>query len=160
MRPSLDPNTVRQSCKNTPGTFATFPATPPSPPRQSGGRRKDRIVVRAGLAAILFGFITLPARADDVTFPVKPTASRNGDTTRIRFSVSAASDVEVAVVTSDGTVVRHLAAGVLGGKNPPPEPLRPGLAQDLTWDGLDDYGRAPAGGPFQVRVRAGSRVTF
>ena len=30
-----------------------------------------------------------------------------------------------------GKVVRHLAAGVLGGPKPPPEPLKPGLSQSL-----------------------------
>jgi hypothetical protein len=89
------------------------------------------------------------------TFTRKPTAVRDGEQVRITFAVSAPTDVEVAVVDAGGKVVRHLAAGVLGGLKPPPEPLTPGLAQQLVWDGKDDFG-APAGqGPFRVRVRAG-----
>ncbi len=57
-------------------------------------------------------------------------------------------------------MVRHLGAGLLGGKTPPPAPLKAGLDQRLEWDGLDDYGKKPAGGPFKVRVRAGVRAAF
>ena len=52
-------------------------------------------------------------------------------------------------------MVCHLAAGVLGGANPPPEPLKVGLKQEMTWDGKDNAGKPAEGGPFKVRVRAG-----
>ncbi|MFW6162954.1 MAG: hypothetical protein ACODAJ_09305, partial [Planctomycetota bacterium] len=76
------------------------------------------------------------------------------------FAVSAPTDVEVAVLDAEGAVVRHLAAGVLGGQNPPPAPLQPGLAQSLEWDGSADDGRPAVGGPFRVRVRLGLRGEF
>ena len=102
--------------------------------------------------------------AGEISFTAKPTASRAGDKVKIGFTVSAPTDVEVAVLDSAGKVVRHLAAGVLGGKNPPPEPLKPGLAQTLEWDGKDDFGRLPPSTihppPFKVRVRAGTGVKF
>jgi sugar lactone lactonase YvrE len=101
-----------------------------------------------------------PARADDGTFAAKPTAAKAGDRVKISFALSAPTDVEVAVVSADGKVVRHLAAGMLGGKNPPPEPLKAGLSQALEWDGRDDFGKPAAGGPFKVRVRAGIGAKF
>src|SRR5262249_12629405 len=51
-------------------------------------------------------------------------------------------------------------AGMLGGKRPPPEPLGPGLAQELFWDGKDDAGLVAGPGPLRVRVRAGLTPTF
>lgn len=78
----------------------------------------------------------------------------------VSFSVPKPTDVEVAILDAKGNVVRHLAAGVLGGQNPPPEPLKPGLDQTLVWDGKDDLGRPAAGGPFQARVRSGLGASF
>jgi len=64
------------------------------------------------------------------------------------------------VVDAKGGVVRHLAAGVLGGENPPPAPLKKGLSQSVEWNGKDDFGRKASGGPFKLRVRAGQGVKF
>ena len=41
-----------------------------------------------------------------------------GDTVTIDFTVLRAIDVEVAILGADGHVVRHVAAGVLGGEEP------------------------------------------
>ncbi len=98
--------------------------------------------------------------AAQVSFTAKPTTTKDGEKTRIAFTLSAPADVEVAVLGADGKVVRHLAAGVLGGKNPPPEPLKAGLAQSIEWDGRDDFGKPAAGGPFRARVQAGMSVKF
>jgi hypothetical protein len=100
------------------------------------------------------------ASAGEVAFSAKPQAAKVGDKVKISFAVSAATDVEVAVLDAKGEVVRHLAAGALEAKNPPPEPLKVGLAQEIVWDGQDDFGKAAAGGPFKVRVRAGIGVKF
>jgi hypothetical protein len=64
------------------------------------------------------------------------------------------------VLDSQGKIVRHLAAGVLGGKNPPPEPLKAGLSQMLEWDLKDDNGKTVPGGSFKVQVRAGMGAKF
>ena len=98
--------------------------------------------------------------AGEVTFSAKPAAAGGGEKTKITFAVSAPTDVEVAVLDAAGKAVRHLAAGVLGGQKPPAEPLKAGLAQSLEWDGRDDAGKPAAGGPFKVRVRAGTAVKF
>ncbi|HOX05914.1 MAG TPA: hypothetical protein PK280_05895 [Planctomycetota bacterium] len=98
--------------------------------------------------------------AGEVSFAAKPAAAKDGDKVKITFTVSAPTDVEVAVLGADGKAVRHLAAGVLGAKNPPPEPLAAGLAQSLVWDGKDDAGKPAAGGPFKFRVRAGMSAKF
>src|SRR5574341_733149 len=99
------------------------------------------------------------ATQDPASFTRKPAVTRSGDTTRIEFEVSREVDVTVRVEDAAGSVVRHLAAGVLG-KNPP-EPLRPGsLRQSLEWDGKDDSGKPATGGPFRVRVRLGMKPEF
>ncbi|MHC4914760.1 MAG: hypothetical protein ACYTGB_04645 [Planctomycetota bacterium] len=76
----------------------------------------------------------------------------------INFTVSAPTDVEVAVLDAGGKVVRHLAAGVLGGKKAPPLPLKPGLSQGIAWDGKDDFGKKVSGA--KIRVRIGMQVKF
>jgi hypothetical protein len=106
-------------------------------------------------------FLCTPAfLVAEVEFTAPPKVTRNANEVTISFTVSGPTDVEVAILDAGGKVVRHLAAGMLGGKNPPPSPLKPGLAQTLTWDGKDDTGKAAGGGPFQVRVRAGTGVRF
>ena len=100
----------------------------------------------------------------DVAFMRKPAVTREADGTHITFSVSTTTDVEVAVLDATNGMVRHLAAGVLGGPHAPPAPLRPGLAQELVWDGKDDFGVPPPAtlhpAPFAIRVRAGMGVKF
>lgn len=96
------------------------------------------------------------ASAQAPAFRAAPKATQNV----VEFELDGSTDVEVAVLDSKGVVVRHLAAGVLGGKYPPPPPLKPGLAQRLEWDGKTDRGQPAANGPFQFRVRAGTSVQF
>jgi outer membrane protein assembly factor BamB len=98
--------------------------------------------------------------ADEVKLASKPAATKSGDKTTISFSVSAPTDVEVSVLDASGKVVRHLVAGVLGGKLAPPEPLKPGLSQSIEWDGKDDTGKTAAGGPFKARIAAGMKPQF
>ncbi|MFI5379544.1 MAG: hypothetical protein ACHRHE_09620 [Tepidisphaerales bacterium] len=98
--------------------------------------------------------------ADGASFAIDPSVSREGQKIKISFTLRASGDVEVAVLGPDNRVVRHLAAGVLGAKNPPPAPLTPALSQDLEWDGKDDFGKVATGGPFKVRVRTGTGVKF
>jgi hypothetical protein len=109
---------------------------------------------------IVLLLIAPAASAREAAFKTKPSATQAGDKVKIAFAVSVPTDVEVAVVNAEGEVVRSLAAGVLGGPNAPPEPLKPGLAQEITWDGLGDW-KLPVGpGPFKIRVRAGMGVKF
>ncbi|MHC4917368.1 MAG: flagellar hook assembly protein FlgD [Planctomycetota bacterium] len=104
--------------------------------------------------------ICTSALAGEVAFSTAPAARRAGKGITIGFALSAAGDVEVAVLDAKGKVVRHLAAGQLGGKTPPPAPLKAGLAQSLAWDGKDDHGKPAKGAPFRVRVRAGMDVKY
>lgn len=99
-------------------------------------------------------------QAADKVFEEAPRAARVGEQTELRFAVKAGIDVEIAVLDGKGHIVRHLAAGVLGGKNPPPTPLQPGLVQKIIWNGKDDVGKPAQGGPFRFRVRAGTGVEF
>jgi len=109
---------------------------------------------RATMALALLA-LSAPAAAAEVGFSKRPEVVRAGDGFSIRFAVSGPTDVDVAVLDAAGNVVRHLAAGLLGGDSPPPVPLRPGLSQQIGWDGNDDDGRTATSGPFRVRVRAG-----
>jgi len=99
-----------------------------------------------------------PTGAAELRFEAAPAVKQAGGKALVTFTVSRATDVEVSVLDAKGRVVRHLAAGVLGAKTPPPAPLKPGLSQSLTWDGKDDYGETAGGGPFSMRVRAGMGV--
>ncbi len=98
------------------------------------------------------------AQAGDAGFAAPPVALKSGEKTTITFSLSKNTDVEVAVLDAKGGVARHLAAGGIGGKLPPPEPLKAGLSQTLDWDGKDDLGKTATGGPFKVRIRTGLQV--
>lgn len=109
----------------------------------------------SGLLLLTISISASLSSAAEISFTHKPTVKKVGDRFEIRFTVSHQTDVEVAMVDRDGQVVRHLAAGVLGGKLPPPPPLLPGLSQTLAWDGNHDSGQRAEGGPFAVRVRAG-----
>ncbi len=87
-----------------------------------------------------------------------PTVKREGAKTTISFTVSAPTDVDVAILDGQGKVVRHLGAGVLGPNAP--VPFKKGsLAQELAWDGKDDLGKK-ASGAAKVRVRLGMRAKF
>jgi DNA-binding beta-propeller fold protein YncE len=111
------------------------------------------------LSAVLCASALLHA-AEEVKFSTKPTATKSGDKTTISFAVSAPTDVEVSVLDGSGKVVRHIVAGVLGGKGNPPEPLKSGLSQSVEWDGKDDTGAKASGGPFKIRVAAGMKPQF
>jgi len=112
------------------------------------------------LGAWLAASLLLPpwAAAGEAAFSAKPEATKDGDKVKIAFAVAAPTDVEVAVLDAQGKIVRHLAAGVLGAKNPPPEPLKAGLTQELVWDGRDDFGKPAEKGPFRARVRLGTQL--
>ncbi len=86
-------------------------------------------------------------------FAREPTAVSTPDGLEIAFEADRITDVAVWIETPGGTILKHLVAGRLG-PNPPP-PLQAGaLAQELTWDGLDDWGN-PVADPSDCRVRIG-----
>jgi hypothetical protein len=88
-----------------------------------------------------------------------PDIEKKGDKVTISFTVSEKTDVEVAILDANGKVVRHLAAGIAGADKAAP-PLKPDLSQVLEWDGKTDFKEKAEGGPFKVRVRAGTGVKF
>lgn len=114
--------------------------------------------MRCLLACCLGLMLAGAAHAAEVSFAKAPAVTKTGEKVAVTFTLAQPADVEVAILDAKGDVVRHLAAGVLGAKNAPPEPLQAGLAQMLEWDGNDDFGKAATGGPFKVRVRAGLDV--
>ncbi|MBL8026822.1 MAG: hypothetical protein JNL74_10455, partial [Fibrobacteres bacterium] len=101
--------------------------------------------------------------AQALTWVKQPLLTKNSDTSwTVSFELNRAADVEVAIIDlRDSTILRHLAAGVLG-SNPPP-PLAPTvLAQNINWNGKDDRGvvtTIPAAS-LGVRVRAGMSVEW
>jgi hypothetical protein len=97
--------------------------------------------------------------AEPPEFTRKPTAARSGDMVRIEFTANRNTDVAVTIENARGTIIRHLAGGVLG--KGAPQPLRPNtLAQCVEWDGKDDFGKAAIGGPFRARVQLGLKPRF
>jgi hypothetical protein len=89
------------------------------------------------------------------TFTSGPSVTVQGVGANISFVVSTSTDVEVSVLDENGNIVRHLAAGVLGGQYDPPLPLQPGLTQAVSWDGRDDSGDFLQNSNFKVDVRLG-----
>jgi len=93
------------------------------------------------------------------TFVIKPLVREADGKAVIQFWVSRPTDVAVSVKNSDGRVVRHLAAGMLGPNAP--EPLqRDSLGQSLEWDGLADDGRPVPPGTYRVEVGLGLTVRY
>src|SRR5262245_26805892 len=109
------------------------------------------------LACCLFALAPIPA-AEPIAFRTGPEVTKKGELLVISFALASPTDIEVTILNEHGAAIRHLAAGVLGGKSAPPEPLKAGLEQRIVWDGKDDFGKKPTGGPFKIRVRAGSSV--
>jgi hypothetical protein len=107
------------------------------------------------LLAVLLIAATVSAQVTFVQPPAMVSSGTNQWT--ITFQVSQNTDVEVSIVrVQDSTVVRHLAAGVLGAAPPAPFAAN-SLSQTLTWDGKDDFGKLAANPQsLSVRVRAGA----
>ena len=55
-----------------------------------------------------------------LAFREPPRVSAQGEQLNVTFTLSRRGDVEVSILDAKGKVVRHLAAGVLGGKNARP----------------------------------------
>lgn len=94
-----------------------------------------------------------------ISFTSPPAIKHVAQGWQVTFAVNEPTDVEVAVIDANDTVVRHLAAGMLGGPNPPPAPLQAGLSQQINWDGKDDSGNI-CKVPVSLRVRAGMQPKF
>ena len=118
-------------------------------------------VLLAVMCPLAFGIAAVAgeaAAAPRFTQPPRVTRSADGKT-RVEFAVGSRMDVEVAILDAHNSVVCHLAAGMIGGDNPPPFPLKPGLAQSLDWDGKDDYGQPlKDAATSSIRVRASMSV--
>jgi hypothetical protein len=117
-------------------------------------REKTMKTALTMLAALMASY----AIAEEWAFTKKPVATKVGDKVKIEFTVSRETDVAVFIEDTQGRIVRHLVAGVLGEN--PPTPLKPGLAQTIEWDGKADYGKLGGDGPFQVRVALGLRAKY
>ena len=114
---------------------------------RDGARKRGAAL---GLAFLLAGAASgAPADAGGLAFEREamfdfaalPTFRGLGnDRYEIRFASKGQCDATVAVLNSEGVIVRHLASGVLGPNAP--APFRPGsLGQTLIWDGKNDLGR-------------------
>lgn len=117
--------------------------------------------MRFVLAAFMVIAYSASVSAEPLKWVKKPELAFDKEARKwyVTFELDSSTDVEVAIVDpAKSTVVRHLAAGVLGPKAPPPLALN-SLAQKLEWDGKDDD-RAPVLRPesLAVRVRAGMGV--
>lgn len=115
-------------------------------------------MVRASLFSVLFLIALTGAQAEELSWVKAPEVKVDPASKQwtVSFELSRMADVEVAIVdAANGVVVRHLAAGVLG-KNPPAPLKADSAAQQIVWDGKDDYGQTAAdASKLAVRVRAG-----
>lgn len=93
-------------------------------------------------------------RTGAVKFASAPKVEAAGEDVKISFTVSAPTDVELAILDGQGRVVRHLAAGLLGANAPEPF-KKDSLVQEVIWDRRNDAGKPAAGGPWKARVRLG-----
>lgn len=97
-------------------------------------------------------------RKEVFEFTEKPAVLRNGDKVTITFAVKDYCDATVAVEDEKGTIVRHLASGVLGDNAPAPF-QKNALKQILVWDGKDELGEYVDGKEsLTVRVSLGLRA--
>jgi len=79
-------------------------------------------------------------RQEVFEFAQKPQVTRQGDRVSIAFETKGFCDVTVAIEDASGTIVRHLASGVLGANAP--EPFQKNAkTQTIVWDGKNDQGR-------------------
>lgn len=94
-------------------------------------------------------------------FTVQPSLTNEGGKWVARFGLDKLVDVEVLIVAkTDSTVVRHLAAGLLGANAPEPL-LKDSLTQRLEWDGKNDDGIVIGNpGDMTLRIRAGMGVRY
>lgn len=81
----------------------------------------------------------------EVLVPGSSTTYDGTDAVKGAVNVTAASDVNVQIVDSNGNVVRNID---LGAQNA-------GLSQ-FTWDGKDDNGNAVASGTYTIQAASGS----
>lgn len=107
--------------------------------------------------------VLFPVSAPAAEWVKKPSLTHDAKAEKwyAEFELESFSDVEVAIVDpAKATVVRHLAAGVLGPKAPPPFAAN-SRYQKLEWDGMDDY-RVKVAKPdaLAVRVRAGMSIAL
>ena len=112
-------------------------------------------------AALLMAFACRLAVADQPAHPgfaLLPKAEKVVDRWKIAFAVSVPTDVEVAVLNPADDVIRHLAAGAVGGERVPPSPLKAALTQELFWDGADDFGRQVSTAGCKICVRLGMKA--
>src|SRR5688572_19708069 len=104
----------------------------------AGSRRIEMPRLPSILIVLLYTISTL---ASDVVFSKKPSATRQGNGAKISFALSTSGYAEVSIVDGSGKVVRHLAAGMIGGNAPAPDLMLSGLSQEMIWDGNDDSGK-------------------
>ncbi len=80
-----------------------------------------------------------PNREEVYEFVRKPALTREGDDVTITFETAGWCDVTVAIEDDRGTIIRHLACGVLGPNAPEPFVWN-SKAQTIIWDGKNDQG--------------------
>ncbi len=138
-----------------------------SQPRERGSTRL-RSRLRATSLALRVTVIAVSvssnsAAAETLKWVEEPALSFNGKEKKwsVTFELDSLTDVEVAIVDPEtDTIVRHLAAGVLGPKAPPPL-MSNSRSQNVEWDGKDDYGQPVNNASNMVaRVRAGMNVSL
>ena len=109
-----------------------------------------RAAIFACLVIVLFSFSSVFSqdpyqefkvkRKNVFEFTKKPEMKDEKNATTISFAVKDYCDVTVAIESSDGKILRHLASGVLGDNAPEPF-KKSSLEQSIFWDNKDDTGK-------------------
>ena len=93
-------------------------------------------------------------------FTQKPAITKQGDRVIIRFASKDFCDATVVIENEDGTIIRHLASGVLGSNAPKPF-QKNSLKQTVVWEGKNDLGRyVDVLKDVRVRVSLGLKPRF
>ncbi len=109
---------------------------------------------------ILFLASSFFIQGNDTKLLVSAKAVKKDGAVQIDFSVARPVDVAIAIVDSNGAVLRHLAAGQVGIKTSP-SPFAPEkLSQSISWDGLDDFGKQVEPVGCRVQIRCGEKPVF
>ncbi len=93
-------------------------------------------------------------------FTKEPKIVLNNENAVISFEVSEDTDVTIAVYDEAKKIIKHIAAGKIGKDIKSPKPLATGLAQELTWNYTDDFGKKVKSTKYEVKVSIGGSVIF
>ena len=99
-------------------------------------------------------------REENFEFASKPTVKKEENSILIEFETKGNCDVTIALETTEGVIIRHLASGVLGNNAPAPF-KKDSKKQSIQWDLKNDQGEYVKNlGEISARVSLGLKPQF